>query len=43
MRRGHHTSRVLEALGDTPRVAPALLTGDRNHDTADRIPEEDQA
>ncbi len=43
MRRGHHTSRVLEALGDIPqRTEPTTLTGDPKHETLDLMAEEDQ-
>ena len=44
MRRGHHTSRVLEALGDTtPRIDPKSLTVDRKQETIDLMEEQDQA
>jgi acetolactate synthase-1/3 small subunit len=41
MRRGHHTSRVLEALGDTtPRVESKLIAGDRQREALDLMAED---
>lgn len=44
MRRGHHTSRVMEALGDTEsRIPPQLFAGDRKLEAIDLLAEHDQA
>ena len=43
MRRGHHTSRVLEALGYTTPKAPKTLTVDLKRETLDLVEEKDQA
>lgn len=44
MRRGHHASRVLEALGDTtPRIDPQTLLGALKHEALDLLEDEDHA
>ncbi len=44
MRRGHHTSRVLEALGDTtPRIDPKTFSGVLKHEAPDLLEDENHA
>ena len=44
MRRGHHASRVLEALGDTtPRIDPKTLSGALKHEAPDLLEDENHA